>query len=147
MKVILIIFFWQSLVFCQSIVSGFYPHRNANYVPNNTSVVIWFTEDMDEGYLNFQNIKVYGSLGGEYGCNYDYNIFQRKITLTPSTNFILGDLIKIQLDSSIRTINGLKISPICWTFKIASERGFGYFGSLSFHHYHSPKFSMQKSST
>lgn len=132
MKVILIIFFWQSLIFCQSIVSGFYPHRNANYVPNNTSVVIWFTEDMDEGYLNFQNIKVYGSVGGEYECNYDYDIFQRKLTLTPSTNFILGDLIKIQLNSSIRTITGIKISPICWTFKIASDRGFGYFGSPEF---------------
>jgi outer membrane protein assembly factor BamB len=107
-------------------ITSFTPTRNALNVARNTNISITFDQDINQSTLSNSTIKINGSLSGLYTGTFNYNSSTKTTTITPNTQFKVGELVTITATRGIKSTTGnslQKSNSWCFTIKTITSPG------------------------
>jgi 6-phosphogluconolactonase (cycloisomerase 2 family) len=113
-------------------ITSFTPTRNMLNVAKNTNITVTFNTDINQSTLNNSTIKINGSLSGLHTGNFSYISSTKTVTITPNTQFKVGDLVTIEALRGIINATGDSLHrSYNWSFTIKTNTSSGLFQTNS----------------
>ena len=101
---------------------SFTPPRNALNIAKNTMISVKFDSDINPTTLTNSTIRINGSLSGLYPCTFNYNSGTRTATITPNSQFKVGEIVIVTLTRGIKITNGDSLaSSYSWSFTVKTN--------------------------
>jgi Uncharacterized protein related to plant photosystem II stability/assembly factor len=111
---------------------SFTPLRNALNISENTTITITFDADINPTTLTNSTIRINGSLSGLCPCIFNYNSDTHTVTITPNTQFKVGELVTVALTRGIQSMSENSLSTsYSWSFRVKSNACSGLFSQSS----------------
>lgn len=107
---------WFDMATGSAEVESVSPANNASNVPLDSKIEITFKEEMDPTTLNakgvvisYENKELVVFLNPFLNSQYSYDESSKKLTITPSQNFVKNQKVNVVLTDSIRSSNGKQL--------------------------------------
>ena len=98
------------------------PSQYETGITTNPKIAVKFGFDVAVSSLNDSSIVVAGSLSGKHQCAIAYNASTWEATVTPSSEFLPGELVTVTLTRGIKNSLGESLTkPFSWSFTTSSQ--------------------------
>ena len=103
-------------------IISFTPIRNALNVVQSTGVTVTFDTSMNAATFTDSAIRINGSLSGLHPSVFSYNELAHTVTVTPNTQFKIGELVTVTLTSRIKSLTGDSLTNgYSWSFTVMTN--------------------------
>ncbi len=91
-------------------VTSITPANGLTEIASNDSIIVVFNEAMKASTLNSTNVTVVGTTAGTITASYSYDSNDSTLTITPNSDFILGDEITVTITTNVTSDAGVAIT-------------------------------------
>jgi len=104
------------------------PAQNQLNVPTDAIISVTFDTDMDSTSFSDSSFIAYGQLSGLMQGHFTYDSIERTVSLFPSDEFYVGELVTVELTNLIRSDDNIPLeAAFTWSFYAAVEGGSAFF--------------------